>query len=648
MSFGSLTEATYRGATSADLFQSALDEPLSVFSTLEQSAKTGLLETYGIGTAIKTFTTPEEAPTAPGITANQPGDRNFLNSRWETPEELAARRQSMGALSEDQYKASASFRKDIPYDAGMTETRAAALAASDDAKKAREHFTSKRPFWAFVGNLGGQALDPINYIPVAGEVVQAAAVARFGKIGGAALFGAADAAANTAAFGIGTAGIREKFGDNVSWQSTVSQIATAAMIGSAFGAIGGAVGKRVDARRVAEAESRLATLKTTQEARIALNEGIDALVRGEDIKLSPNSTEPMARVAGEIGNIPPPTTVLDSSGDAHEIGGGAVPERGLVVANQYADGKIYIGKPGDLHFSVHDRFPHSLRGDPVRDGFVTPDGQFLDRGQALGWVAANEKAVRPSTNMGKELDALDYREQVPDSKKKLLGDKTYFHGGKANLTEFSDAFRRDGTPKDKHDVLGIYVTENRTLAEQYIGKRPDGVPDGKVHEVHIDVKNPLTLPNAEFPDIISTALSRSDVAKIKAAGYDAIINPDKMEVVLFDGAQVRHKPLIATPDRVAAPRPAIDTTAARPEPRPDGIKQAGASIAKPDDAKALAAQYRVDPQTGSFAEEGEVAQLAAEGRLTEEDAATLAQAHADYETGAAYAEALQAVSRCLI
>ncbi|RUU81287.1 hypothetical protein [Mesorhizobium sp. M7A.F.Ca.MR.362.00.0.0] len=640
---------TYAGASRQDLFDSAMNQPLNLTSTLVDQAKGGILESFGLGTAIKDLTTPQgnEAPSLAeplyGMAAIPiPGAYSLLKSGVQSMMDQGQ------PLTEDAYRGSAFFRKDIPWDQGMTDARAAALAASDDAKKVREYYATKRPFSSFVGAMAGQALDPVNYVPVFGEAVQAAAIGRFGYVAGRAIVAGADAALNTGIAGLVTSDARAKFGDDVSWTALTSQMASAALIGSAFGAVHGALGRRVDARAVSEAEQRLATLKTTQEARIALNEGIDAIANGEDIKLSPNATEPMARVAGEIGNIPEPETVMDSAGAAHEIGGGTVPERGLVVANQYADGKIYIGNPGDLHFSVHDRFPHSLRGDPVRDGFVTPDGQFLDRAQALSWVAANEKAVRPSTNMGKELDALDYREQVPDSKRKLPGEKTYYHGGKADLTEFSDAFRRDGTPKDKHDVLGIYVTENRTLAEQYIGKRPDGVPDGKIHEVHIDVKNPLTLPNAEFPDIISTALSRSDVAKIKAAGYDAIINPEKMEVVLFDGSQVRRKPLIAPPaERAAAPR-TIDTTAARPDPAPEGVKQAEASVAKPEDTKNLAEQYRVDTKTGSFAEEGEVAQLAAEGRLTEEDAATLAQAQIDYETGSAYAEALKSVAGCLL
>lgn len=101
--------------------------------------------------------------------------------------------------------------------------------------------------------------------------------------------------------------------------------------------------------------------------------------------------------------------------------GSKLPEKGLVVANMYSDGKVYIGKPGELHFSLHERYPHSQRGDATFDGFVNPDGQLLSRSEALEWVDANEKKIRVDSNMlathGRELDAADYREQVAKDKR---------------------------------------------------------------------------------------------------------------------------------------------------------------------------------------------------------------------------------------
>jgi hypothetical protein len=669
-----MSSPTYTGLSKLDLLDSAMSQPLSLTSTLWQEGKGGALESFGLGTALRYGTLPEQAPVQEGTDENgnaivgpgqvyvppDVGMSDALMGNWgDTPAQLEQRRQQAGALTEDQYKASPSYRKDIPYDPGMTETRAAALAAMDDAKKVREFYAQKRPLAAFLGSMAGQALDPINYIPVGGAAVKAAAIGRFGRIGGEALAAGLDAAANTAVFGLGTAGMRAQLGDDVSWQALISQIATAGLIGSAFGTIHGAIGSRVDARLMSEAEQRLATLQTTQEARIALNEGIDALVRGEDVNLSPNSTEPLQRIVDDIATHgPPPQEVANS----------------------------IVNTPASAGFSL----------DP---------------------------------------------------------NATFYHGGRADLQEFTDAFRRDGTPKDKYDVRGIYVTENRRLAEQYVGK------DGKVHEVQIDAKNPVVLPDPRFPEIDSASLTAKDIEKLKAAGYDSVINKDRMEVALFEGKQVSHKALIAkqpsyelvradhgdmglpepkpgvdervyaihrdgepvgyaniemrgdqayvkdiyntdtldttnslgtsavaqllrqfvkenpgvrvlagervsgarrggihglagTGEHIALTLPrtrtAIDTAKPAPETRPEGIKQAEASVAKPEDTKALAAQYSVDPATGAFPEEAQVAQLATEGRLTPDDAVNLAQAEADYHAGASFGEALKSIVGCLI
>lgn len=96
-----------------------------------------------------------------------------------------------------------------------------------------------------------------------------------------------------------------------------------------------------------------------------------------------------------------------------------------------------------------------------------------------------------------------------------------------------------------------------------------------------------------------------------------------------------------------ARRPNIDNSVAPPEPRPAGIDQAEATVAKAESPGSLAEQYGVDPNTGAFAEEAEIAQLAAEGRLSESDAAGFADAQKDFDAGSAFAEALKSVARCL-
>lgn len=292
---------SYTAATREEMFTAAMDMPMNFGATFWDQAKGGALESFGVGTAIRGAAIP------PGETS-QLGTMEQISRTAQTIMPGGAIAAIGGAiqrltsepspvLSEDAYKSSPFFRKEVPWDASMTEDRAAALASWHDAKAVRQYFATKRPITAFIGNVAGQAVDPINYIPVVGPTVQAAAAARVGRVIGTAATASADAALNTAIAGIATAGQRAQFGDDVSWQATISEIATAALIGAAFGGIAGGLDARRASRVEAAARERLSTLQTTQEARIALNEGIDALAKGEDINLSPNATAGIDRVS---------------------------------------------------------------------------------------------------------------------------------------------------------------------------------------------------------------------------------------------------------------------------------------------------------------------------------------------------------------
>lgn len=295
---------TYRGATRQELFDSAMEQPLSLSSTFFDQAKGGILESYGLGTAVREFAIPDGEPTPESNLRTARRLLNPLTAGYETTRmAVQAFREDSPVLEEEKYKTSPWYRENIPWDAGMTEARAKALAEWNDAKTVRQFYAEKRPITAFLGNLTGQAFDPINYVPVGGPLVRTAAMAKAGRVGGSVITGAVDAATNTALAGLATREARARFGDDVSFQAMVSEIATAALIGSAFGGIAGALDARAATRAVAEAQRSLATLKTTQEARIALNEAIDAVVRGEDVRLTPNATEAAARVASEMEGI---------------------------------------------------------------------------------------------------------------------------------------------------------------------------------------------------------------------------------------------------------------------------------------------------------------------------------------------------------
>jgi hypothetical protein len=110
-------------------------------------------------------------------------------------------------------------------------------------------------------------------------------------------------------------------------------------------------------------------------------------------------------------------------------------------------------------------------------------------------------------------------------------------------------------------------------------------------------------------------------------------------LVVFDDSNIRIRARNGQP---------IDTTRASPEAPPTGRKEAEARIARPEDQKALADQYRVNPETGDFPELADIEQLKLAGRLTEADIAELDAAKADMETAEAYGEALKSVTGCLL
>ena len=286
---------TGQAMNDGDFVTSALDQPMSFGSTVLDQARGGALETFGLGTAIREGSLPPIS--------------NEGTPAYATPLLRQYREKFSGqAVSEDQYKALPSYRESIPFEKGMTAERSQALADQYDVRKVREFYGQKRPVTAFISsNLIGGGLDPINYIPFAGEAVVAANVARFGRVAGRAVSGAIDAAANTAAFGLLTQDIRENLGDDVSWQSTVSQIAMAGLIGGAFGAAHGKFfsGREIDPALRTEAETRMATLARVQEARVGLNDAIDGLVRngGDGIEVTPTTAGFVDDAAAETSRI---------------------------------------------------------------------------------------------------------------------------------------------------------------------------------------------------------------------------------------------------------------------------------------------------------------------------------------------------------
>lgn len=574
--FGFRGGPTYRPTTRNEMFQSALDLPMNQGATFFDQAKGGVLESFGLGTAIKDTFVPE------GNTAR---DYRSLSFPIVGPAYELTRAAVQGvinkpqpSLTEEQFKALPYHRDEIPYEPGMTEDRAAVLADWYDARKTREYFASKRPITSFVGNLAGQAIDPVNYLPVLGPLVKAAAVGKTGRIIGGAIAGALDASSNTALAAIATRETRGKAGDDVSWQSTVSQIATAALIGSVFGTIGGAVEKRADAKFRAATEDRLSTLRTTQEARIALNEAIGAVVRGEDIRLSPNSTEPMARVAEKVNPVRSPDLFA--------------PLERVDLYSSTAVGRV-----------IDSRAPHIADFETAVRGQVLADDPAL----AARYQAAEAKFTQAQERVAAIEEPLAARKQ---SDAVAMIDQPSADRLRAIESEIAQ--------KPSAKRLAALEAEQSVIVES-LG--PDAIA-----KAESDFRIGPQKQAKKARQTLATA--RQEFSKVRREA---------------DAKAAQHETVARLRNKVA-----IDASPARPDPVPEGRKQAEAALSKPDDFKALAAQYRVDPETGSYSEEPDIKQIDTEGRLTEGDKAELEAAHAAYEDGAAYGEALKAAVGCII
>jgi len=530
---------TYRPSTRDELFGAALEQPMSLGATFWDQAKGGVLESFGLGTTIREMTLP---PSAPG--------------RWygDTDQSYADRRKDYKTITEEEYKASPYFRDNVPWDNGMTEDRAAALATMNDAKRVRQYFAEKRPITSFFGNLAGQATDPINYIPVAGPTVKAAAVARMGVVKGIAATAALDAAANTAIAGLATRETRRSFGDDVSWQMMVSEIATAALLGTAFGTVGGVLqrraGLRADALR-SEAEVKVNTLRATQEARIALNEAIGGLANDGEVRLSPNGVAPIERVANEVeGPALRDVPVLPTEED-------------VTIA-----GSDIFNEPPQFR---------SLRDDPDARGVTT------------------------------DLSAVKVKDEI-------FTGETHDEAVRSAIARFDEPTVEKAIDADPEGALG------------HVERRPVLLP----HDSSLNRTASWVIRDKATKTAVMETFNPKLAERVNTAKYEAV--PIGQYLGEINGQ----------------PKRAVDASPARPEPPPAGRAEAEAKVAKPENYKALADQYRVDPEAGTFPEEAELRQLAQAGRLSDVDMAVLDDADAAFQDGAAYGKALESVVNCLV
>lgn len=576
---------SYRTMDVNEFIVSALDQPMSLGSTLWDQATGGVLDSFGLGTGVREAMTPNALAVPPEGTTTQ---EQFEQAARRTGrpvgaaigEMFALQENEAKALSEDEWKASENYRDAIPYDRGMTTERAAALAEMHDIKRVREFYAAKRPITAFVGNFAGQALDPINYLPVFGPAARAAAVAKAGRIGGTALTASAEAAISTAVAGVATAPMREKFGDDVSYEAMVNEVAMAALIGGAFGTVAGALGRRADARDARlrlEAQAKLETLKRVQEARATLNDAVQSLAIDGEVRVSPATQGAVSRVAEETRRISEAWDQVRADPNG--------PVRDPVVAIE----------PDDIERTL------------------------LVRGQFKGINGEAEVQSRAGFGLVKLIWG-----HGPESAKEA----PEFQIRKEDITDLPNIVRRY-EPTITADGMGRewrVERDGRTVV--YSDRAFDG---GDRHVVTAYVQQP-NRAGAELP------LSTERPAATRSSSEVSSPLGDTTQSLTPRTSEGQLQPASQT---IAEPAPFGN----------EGANEAAAvapRVGKPEDMKALAAQYGVNPETGEFDELADVARLEAEGRLTEAEIAEIREADAVLTRGTSYGEALKAAVSCLL
>lgn len=575
---------TYRPQTKESFWAAALDEPMNPVATFFDQAKGGALESFGLGTVARDVAIPKGNVTpqsnfadqviagVPGFGQSYLGIRNLVQSVINPPEP---------PMTETAYKASEYFRTDVPWDGAMTETRAAALADWYDAKKVREFYAEKQPIAAFFGNLTGQAMDPINYVPIAGPAVKAAAVARFGTVAGHVAAGALDAAANTAIFGAATAPARRQYGDDVSWQMIVSDVAMAALIGGAFGGAGGILAKRADgkaARLSQVANDNLSTLKATQESRIALNDAVAGLAEEGNVRLSPNAIDPIADMSRRANPAQSPDLFADI-------------ERPNLFTTT-AVGRLVDGRALPVQdFETFVRNDVLAKAPELKARYDEAEAKFI---AAQDRVAAIEEPINARTTA----DSVSLIDPASGERLRVV---------EQELAAKPSKVKRSALEQERDSIV-------ESIGSEAVGKAESDFRIGPAKQAK-NARKALTTARQNFSKVRREA---DTIAQGSLAINRAIYMPK------------------------------TDTTAARPEPLPQGRAEAASAAPKPDTTKAMAETYRVDSSTGAFLEEPEIAQIEAEGRLTEEDRTAMSQSLDDFDNGAAYGEALKAAVGCLI
>jgi len=608
--------------TDSNVLERARDLPVGYGEMLGNTIVESFVTSPGLGTAIREAGTPDRVPSrdvvvpqeletrdplVPPTLGGEDGPVRFrppAGTFLEDEEEAKQRRAAAGVLTKEEWQASPSFRDKIPYDPGMTADRASALASWYDASQARQAIIDKGP-GGFLGNaiwlggmLAGSLPDPVNYIPILGPEVRAAQIARFGRLGGSAAVSSADAALNTAIMSGLTAGTRQSFGDDVTWQSWLTDVAIGAAIGGAFGA--------ATSRWEGWQQSRAANeIKAVVEARAALNDAMGDVLHGRPVEITPTVADAVEKA---VERLEPVRVQL-----ARENPGAVIADRLRATAPDLVDRDSALARAEDINRSALDEINAELGNNEtfgaIRRALIeTEQAQAAAAAKVAKLEQALTKTDSPKqrVKLQQQLDELRAQDGPEADVDPALLDRMRF-------LEESRALRQKALDEviAQRAAVSPELERARASATQAYW---DEVRAGLRPDQPIDDMTPGLVPPA---DRMSPASARENAPDPSVTAAASSVGKRPASAAAEFGMDKVSAP--AKPDTPAAPAKQ-EVKVLRGE---DG-RISGAEISKP--AQDLADQFGIDSKSGDFPEMAEFEQLVAMGRVTPAEMAAIAKA----------------------
>lgn len=163
-------------------------------------------------------------------------------------------------LSREEWEASGLARPRLQWQEGMTRGRAEAMARISDDRTYREALMAARDPGAldmvlgFGGQMLGAIADPVNFVPIAGPLSRGLRVAGAGRaasalaapgVGASALRGVVDAVGGNAIAAPLVYASQAQFGEEITFDKVVMDLAVGAALGAGFGTVGGLLSRRM-------------------------------------------------------------------------------------------------------------------------------------------------------------------------------------------------------------------------------------------------------------------------------------------------------------------------------------------------------------------------------------------------------------------